>query len=140
MRPYSSYASNAQRRMRTRPNGARKWGVNNNMTLESHGPNVKIRGTAVQIAERYLSLARDALGSDRVKAESYYQHAEHYIRLASQSQNAHSERGRGGMSARQQHHTAGAGTDDKAVMENPAESHSRPAEKMAYEGDNGGTE
>ena len=106
------------------------------MTLESHGPNVKIRGTAVQIAERYLSLARDAMGSDRVKAESYYQHAEHYIRLASQFQNAHNERGRGGVAVRQQQHTPVA--DDKAVMENPAES--RPAEKMTYEGDNGGAE
>ena len=83
MRPYSSYASNANRRARPRPNGARKWGGhNNNATLESHGPNVKIRGTAAQIAERYLSLARDSLASDRVKAESYYQHAEHYLRVA----------------------------------------------------------
>ena len=83
MRPYSSYASNANRRARPRPNGARKWGGhNNNATVESHGPNVKIRGTAAQVAERYLSLARDALASDRVKAESYYQHAEHYLRVA----------------------------------------------------------
>jgi len=87
MRPYSSYASNPNRRARPRPNGARKWGGNNNATLESHGPNVKIRGTAAQIAERYLSLARDALASDRVKAESYYQHAEHYLRVAQGARN-----------------------------------------------------
>ena len=56
---------------------------------ESNGPDVKIRGTAAHIAEKYLSLARDALASgDMVTAESYLQHAEHYNRIimAAQSQ------------------------------------------------------
>ena len=49
---------------------------------ESNGPDVKLRGTAAQIAEKYLSLARDALASgDLVAAESYFQHAEHYNRI-----------------------------------------------------------
>jgi hypothetical protein len=49
---------------------------------ESNGPNVKIRGTAAQIAERYTLLARDAFASgDMVTAESYLQHAEHYHRI-----------------------------------------------------------
>ena len=49
---------------------------------ESNGPDVKLRGTAAQIAEKYLSLARDALVSgDMVAAESYFQHAEHYNRI-----------------------------------------------------------
>jgi hypothetical protein len=49
---------------------------------ESNGPNVKIRGTAAQIAERYALLARDAFASgDLVTAESYLQHAEHYNRI-----------------------------------------------------------
>ena len=49
---------------------------------ESNGPDVKLRGTAAQIAEKYLSLARDALASgDMVTAESYFQHAEHYKRI-----------------------------------------------------------
>jgi Domain of unknown function (DUF4167) len=49
---------------------------------ESNGPDVKIRGTAAQIAERYRSLARDAFASgDMVTAESYLQHAEHYNRI-----------------------------------------------------------
>src|SRR5512140_2509776 len=49
---------------------------------ESNGPDVKLRGTAAQIAEKYLSLARDALASgDMVAAESYFQHAEHYNRI-----------------------------------------------------------
>ena len=49
---------------------------------ESNGPDVKIRGTAAQIAERYRSLARDAFASgELVTAESHLQHAEHYTRI-----------------------------------------------------------
>jgi hypothetical protein len=51
-------------------------------SYESNGPDVKIRGTAVHIAEKYMSLARDALSSgDIIAAESYFQHAEHYNRI-----------------------------------------------------------
>jgi hypothetical protein len=50
--------------------------------FESNGPDVKIRGTAAHIAEKYMSLARDALASgDMIAAESYFQHAEHYNRI-----------------------------------------------------------
>lgn len=49
---------------------------------ESNGPDVKVRGTAQHIAEKYAALARDALSTgDRVMAENYLQHAEHYNRL-----------------------------------------------------------
>jgi Domain of unknown function (DUF4167) len=49
---------------------------------ESNGPDVKIRGTAAHVAEKYMSLARDALASgDIIAAESYFQHAEHYNRI-----------------------------------------------------------
>ena len=48
---------------------------------ESNGPDIKIRGTASHIAEKYVQLARDARSSgDPVAAENYYQHAEHYYR------------------------------------------------------------
>src|SRR6188472_2763929 len=67
---------------------------------ESNGPDVKIRGRAAYIAEKYMSLARDALASgDLVAAESYFQHAEHYNRIimATQSQmGAHNSRQSGG--------------------------------------------
>ncbi|MBX6424644.1 MAG: DUF4167 domain-containing protein [Variibacter sp.] len=54
---------------------------------ESNGPDVKIRGTASHIAEKYVQLARDALSSgDPVAAENYYQHAEHYFRLIAAAQ------------------------------------------------------
>jgi hypothetical protein len=53
----------------------------NNQTFDSNGPSVKIRGNAYQIFERYLALAREATASgDRIAAENFYQHAEHYFR------------------------------------------------------------
>ena len=51
-------------------------------SYESNGPDVKVRGTAQHIAEKYMTLARDAQSSgDRVMAENYLQHAEHYNRI-----------------------------------------------------------
>src|SRR6266571_9131044 len=51
-------------------------------TFDSNGPNVKIRGNAYQVFERYVALAREAQASgDRVAAENLYQHAEHYFRI-----------------------------------------------------------
>jgi hypothetical protein len=56
-------------------------------TYESNGPDIKIRGTASHVAEKYLQLARDAQSSgDPVAAENYYQHAEHYFRLIAAAQ------------------------------------------------------
>ena len=52
-------------------------------TFDSNGPNIKIRGSAHQIFERYVALAREAaIGDDRVAVENCYQHAEHYSRVA----------------------------------------------------------
>jgi uncharacterized protein DUF4167 len=54
---------------------------------ESNGPDVKIRGSAVHIAEKYVQLARDAQSSgDPVSAENYLQHAEHYFRMIASAQ------------------------------------------------------
>ena len=51
-------------------------------TFDSNGPNVKIRGNAYQVFERYVALAREAATSgDRIAAENLYQHAEHYFRI-----------------------------------------------------------
>jgi hypothetical protein len=69
---------------RGRSRGRKGGGGHNNFnrTLESNGPDVKIRGSAAHIHEKYLALARDAHSSgDRVSAENYLQHAEHYHRL-----------------------------------------------------------
>jgi hypothetical protein len=54
---------------------------------ESNGPDVKIRGTASHVADKYVQLARDAQTSgDPVAAENYLQHAEHYFRLIAAAQ------------------------------------------------------
>lgn len=54
---------------------------------ESNGPDVKIRGTASHIAEKYMQLARDAQANgDPVAAENYFQHAEHYFRVIASAQ------------------------------------------------------
>jgi hypothetical protein len=57
-------------------------GFNPNRTFDSSGPEVKIRGSAAHVYEKYLQLARDANSSgDRITAENYLQHAEHYYRI-----------------------------------------------------------
>ncbi|MCK6418190.1 MAG: DUF4167 domain-containing protein [Alphaproteobacteria bacterium] len=57
-------------------------GNNRNQVYDSNGPDVRIRGTAYQIVEKYAALAKDAASAgDRVLAESYLQHAEHYQRI-----------------------------------------------------------
>jgi hypothetical protein len=66
---------------RTRNRG-RKVSNNPNRTFDSSGPDVKIRGSASQIFEKYQALARDASSSgDYIAAENFYQHAEHYFRV-----------------------------------------------------------
>jgi len=92
-----------QQNRRGRGRGGRKPQNPLARSYESNGPDVKIRGTAAHIAEKYMSLARDALASgDLVAAESYLQHAEHYNRIimAAQTQfgapNAHQGEGPNG--------------------------------------------
>jgi hypothetical protein len=58
-----------------------------NRVFDSSGPEGKVRGTPQQIIEKYNQLARDAqLSNDRVAAENFQQHAEHYLRLLSDAQ------------------------------------------------------
>ena len=69
------------KRMRGRGNG-RKGGHSRNQSFESNGPEVKVRGNAQQVVEKYLTLARDASSAgDRINSESYYQFADHYYRV-----------------------------------------------------------
>ena len=84
------------RRMRGRNNNNNNSNNNNQnrkgpnpltRNYESNGPDVKIRGSAQQIAEKYATLARDAMSAgDRVVAENYLQHAEHYNRIIAAAQ------------------------------------------------------
>jgi hypothetical protein len=86
--------------MRNGQNNKRMRGRNNNnnnnnrkgqnpltRVYESNGPDIKIRGTASHVAEKYIQLARDAQSSgDPVGAENYFQHAEHYFRMIAAAQ------------------------------------------------------
>lgn len=72
------------KRGRGRSGGRRPYSNPANRSYDSSGPDVKIRGTASHIYEKYQTLARDASASgDRVAAENYLQHAEHYFRIIS---------------------------------------------------------
>jgi hypothetical protein len=72
------------RRSRSRGGGKRNSGGGGGRnSFESNGPDVKIRGSAQQVQEKYLTLAHDASSSgDWVSAEAYYQYAEHYHRIS----------------------------------------------------------
>jgi hypothetical protein len=84
--------------MRGRPSNNRRGPNPLTRSYESNGPDVKIRGNAHHVAEKYLQLARDAhTGGDPVAAENYLQHAEHYFRLiaAAQAAQLHAQNGGG---------------------------------------------
>lgn len=65
---------------------------NRNQSFDSNGPDTRVRGNAFQISEKYQALARDAYAAgDRVLAENYFQHAEHYIRLINTWNDQHAQ-------------------------------------------------
>ena len=81
-RPRGRYNGNRPFQQQQRPPQQQQ----RNQSFDSNGPNIKIRGSAYQIFERYVALAREAaIGGDRIAAENFYQHAEHYFRMANAS-------------------------------------------------------
>jgi Domain of unknown function (DUF4167) len=105
-------------------NGSGGGGLNPNRTFDSNGPEVKIRGSASNVYEKYLQLARDANASgDRVMAENYLQHAEHYYRImaAQQAQIAQYQQ----QQAAQQHR--GNGQSDQPYLQAPQPAQSAPS-------------
>ena len=74
---------------RNRNKNNRRAGAGNNINrvFESSGPEGRVRGTPQQIIDKYISLTHDAqLAGDRVSAENFQQHAEHYARLLNEAQ------------------------------------------------------
>jgi hypothetical protein len=68
--------------------------LNRNHVFDSNGPDLRIRGTAQQLFEKYLQLGRDATSSgDRVMGEGYFQHAEHYFRILNAMNQAAQQQG-----------------------------------------------
>ncbi len=82
--------NNQHGKNRQRGRGGRRQGGNPlNRVYESNGPDVKVRGTAQHVADKYQQLARDAQSAGQlVTAENYYQHAEHYLRIVAANQPA----------------------------------------------------
>ena len=110
------------RRQRSRNNGRRYPNQRGN-SFESNGPDVKVRGTAQQVLDKYQSLARDAFSTgDRVLAEGYLQHAEHYHRIMHADKEAQQQRdnarGRGG---RQQSNEDTATENNEAAQSSEAQ-------------------
>lgn len=87
-----------------------------NQNFDSHGPEgTRVRGNAFQVYEKYSALAREA--SERIDAENYYQHAEHYYRIVEAIQEVENEQ-RARYSAEQP--VGGNGGDQPAMNEQPA--------------------
>ena len=87
-----------QKRGRGRSGGRRGYSGSSNRTFDSNGPDVKVRGTAMHIFDKYQVLARDATAAgDRVAAENYLQHAEHYFRIMNAHNAANAANQQGGI-------------------------------------------
>jgi hypothetical protein len=95
-------------------------------TFDSNGPDVRVRGNAYQVLEKYLALARDASAAgDRISAENFLQHAEHYYRLI----NVHND-GNGRNRPGEPNRQPGNGPeqqDDGGFEENPGDADSMQA-------------
>jgi hypothetical protein len=135
---------------RSRGRGRRPQNNNNpNRTFDSSGPEIKIRGSAAHVYEKYLQLARDANSAgDRVMAENYLQHAEHYYRLMSaaqaQQQQQQQYQGQQGQHGGQPNGNGRAQPNGEAYMGNggsgPAFSLADGGEEGEDEGDEAGAE
>jgi Domain of unknown function (DUF4167) len=115
------------KRQRGRNNGRKPHMPVRSQTFDSAGPDVRIRGNAYQVLEKYLALARDASAAgDRIAAENFYQHAEHYYRVINangehhrqqqqhQQQQMHGQQGHGQQGHGQgQHQNHGHGYDQR---------------------------
>jgi hypothetical protein len=82
--------------------------INRNTTLDSNGPDVRLRGNAQQLHEKYTSLANESSAAgERIMAEAYYQYADHYFRV---------------------HSTIVANTEDRRQSQPPSQSQSSDAD------------
>lgn len=89
--------------------------MNRNHVFDSNGPDVRLRGTAQQLFEKYLQLGRDATGAgDRVMAEGFFQHAEHYFRILNAMSQAQQHQ------APQRTHRSGPMTGDAELNQSSA--------------------
>ena len=111
--------------------------LNRNHVFDSSGPDLRIRGTAQQLFEKYLQLGRDATSSgDRVMAEGYFQHAEHYFRILNAIAQAAQQNQMQQMHHNQRrHHTEGEQDERQgepsAAPQEPSPEEQRPQPEMS---------
>jgi hypothetical protein len=102
--------------------------LNRNHVFDSSGPEMRVRGTAQQLFEKYTQMARDASSNgDRVTGEAYYQHAEHYFRIISAINQA-----QGQPNAQPQGQVNGQGTGQTNGQGEPRPAYNQNGEQRAY--------
>jgi hypothetical protein len=90
--------------------------MNRNHVFDSNGPDMRLRGTAQQLFEKYLQLGRDATSAgDRVMAEGYFQHAEHYFRILNAMNQAQQQQGGGHHQGNYRRHQNGPDMQDQPM-------------------------
>ena len=103
--------------------------LNRNHVFDSNGPDVRIRGTSQQLFEKYLQLGRDATSSgDRVQAEGFFQHAEHYFRILNAMNQAAQQQQQGGHNpGRRQYQGEGTANGEDGGLAGEGDDGDRPA-------------
>ena len=132
---------NNRQRGRNRRNGGGH--INRNTTLDSNGPDVRLRGNAFQLYEKYVSLGNDASAAgERISAEAYYQHADHYFRVYSAVTAASEERRsqNGGAQNRDQSAASQTGQAQEQAQAAPAEQAAEAAEAEVTASADAGTD
>jgi hypothetical protein len=110
-------SKNRSRSKGNRNNNNRSMGNIVNRVFDSSGPEGKVRGTPQQIIDKYNQLTRDAqLANDRVAAENFQQHAEHYARMLGEAQREQDAR-RAEQEAQQQAREARQSRDDDTAQD-----------------------
>ena len=124
---------NNRQRGRGRRTGHNNGHINRNTTMDSNGPDVRLRGNAQQLHEKYIALANDASAAgERIQAEAYFQFADHYFRVnsaiiaaAEERQNRHQDKNNGSSQADK---TADSKAEDQSEV---SSSDDQPAEAEA---------
>ena len=124
---------NNRQRGRGRRSGHNNGHINRNTTMDSNGPDVRLRGNAQQLHEKYIALANDASAAgERIQAEAYFQFADHYFRVnaaiiaaAEERQNRHQDKNN---ASSQSDKTADSKSDDQTEV---SSSDVQPAETEA---------
>ena len=124
---------NNRQRGRGRRSGHNNGHINRNTTMDSNGPDVRLRGNAQQLHEKYIALANDASAAgERIQAEAYFQFADHYFRVnaaiiaaAEERQNRHQDKNN---ASPQSEKSAESKSDDQTEA---SSSYDQPAETEA---------